>query len=157
MPSIEKAEQTFDLVLLLAILAIVGFGLYELTKAFSSASSGEADTGTNLNTNANKFIANTLGFGDTAANGKPKCSHADYDAGNCVSGDGSSACGFTEFWFGTSCYKGIPSTVPAPAAAAPGLPAGYDPNSGLIDNPDLSYETAAIPGTTLVAGDGGGE
>lgn len=152
MASIEKAEQTFDLILIVAILGIVGFALYELSKAFGSATKGPADAGTNLNTNVNDAIANTLGFGPTAANGKPKCSHADYSAGNCVSGDGTEPCGFTEFWFSTTCYKGTPSS--APAAGAPVAPAD---DSSLLDNPDLSYETAQIQGTTLVAGDGGGE
>lgn len=150
---IERAETTINLVIMLAILGVVGFGLYEVWKV----------------------------FGGPADNGKPRCSSSDMSDGNCVSGDGSKACSWWEFLTATSCYKGTPPAPPASPSlgsdastalsaaesyytasnppspvGAPGLPAGYDPSTGMIDG-GLGDETSQIPTGAFTTGDGGGE
>lgn len=44
-----------------------------------------------------------------ADNGQPMCSYSDFQAGNCISGDGCSPCSWWEVLTATSCYKGTPS------------------------------------------------
>jgi hypothetical protein len=86
------------------------------------------------------------------------CAYSDFSAGNCIGADGT-ACGWWEYLTATTCYKGAPAAAPvaasanvgpsmigstllswgslenqtvAPAAPTPGLPAGYDPTTGMI-------------------------
>lgn len=61
-------------------------------------------------------------FADTKAdNGKPKCTLSDMSNGNCLSGDGSSACGWYEYLTATTCYEGTPVAASTnPTATPPG-------------------------------------
>lgn len=51
-----------------------------------------------------------------ADNGQPMCSMSDMENNNCISGDGSSACGWWEYFTATSCYRGTPAGAGTPAS-----------------------------------------
>ena len=75
---------------------------------YSQCSSSEFLTQTSCYRGTPK-ISGAPAYGSTPSAPRVQCSYADFSAGNCVSGDGVSPCGWWEVLTATTCFKGTPT------------------------------------------------